>query len=129
MYSFSSLKASYCSDPNSMVPEPLSTLKKGKLRFAIFVVNQFSAAVLPVSLCTSFLDCGGFMQTVAFILSGFALIPLTKTKQPKIPLLLTPNTHFSGFSFNCAFHVLVKVLAKSYSWDFLFLLTTTMSST
>jgi hypothetical protein len=129
MYSFSSLKASCCSDPHSKVSEPLSTLKKGKLHIAIFAMNRFNTAILPISLCTSFLDCGGFIHTIAFILSRFASIPLTETKQPKTSPLLTPNTHFSGLSFSCAFRMLAKVSAKSYSWVSLFLLATTMSST
>jgi hypothetical protein len=58
------------------VPEPLNTLKKGRLYSAIFAMNWFKAAILPVSFCTSFLDVGGFMQIIAFILSGFASIPL-----------------------------------------------------
>jgi hypothetical protein len=115
MYSFSVSKASCYSAPHSKVPEPLNTLKKGKLCSAIFAMNRFNAAILPVSLGTSFLDCEGFMQTIAFILSGFASVPLTETKQPKTLPLLTLNTHFSRLRFNCAFHMLAKVSTKSCS--------------
>jgi hypothetical protein len=80
MYSFNASNASCYSDPHSKVAEPLDTLKKGKLHSAIFAMNRFNAAILHVSFCTSFLDCGGFMQTIAFILSRFALIPLTESK-------------------------------------------------
>jgi hypothetical protein len=80
MYSFSASKASCCSDPHSKVMEPLNTLKKGRLHSTIFAMNQFKAVVLPISFCTSFLDFGGFMQIIAFVLFGFALIPLTKAK-------------------------------------------------
>jgi hypothetical protein len=76
MYSFSASKAFCYSDPYSKVPEPLNTLKKGMLCPAIFAMNRFNATILLVSLCTSFLDYGGFMQTIAFILSGFVSIPL-----------------------------------------------------
>jgi hypothetical protein len=47
--------------PHSKVPEPLSSLKNGKLHSAIFAMNQFNDAILSVSLCTSFLDPRGFM--------------------------------------------------------------------
>jgi hypothetical protein len=50
------------------------------------------------------------MQTVAFILSGFASIPLTETRQPKTLPLLIMNMHFSGLSFNCVFRMLAKSL-------------------
>jgi hypothetical protein len=46
-------------------------------------MNRFSDVILPVSLCTSFLDYGGFMLTTTLILSGLALIPFTDTKQPR----------------------------------------------
>jgi hypothetical protein len=53
------------------------------------------------------------MCTMALILSGLALIPFTDTKQPRTLPLRTPNTHFSGLSFNCALYILAKVFAKS----------------
>jgi hypothetical protein len=88
-------------------------MKKGKLHTIIFTMNHFNAAILPVRLCTSFLDRGGFMLTIAFILSGFASIPLIETKQPNTLPLPTLNTHFFGLSFICAFRMLAKVSAKS----------------
>jgi hypothetical protein len=66
MYSFNASKGSCCSDPHSKAPEPLKTLKKGRLHSAIFATNRFRAAILPVNFCTSFLDFRGFMQTIAF---------------------------------------------------------------
>jgi hypothetical protein len=113
MYSFNALKASCCSDPHSNAPEPLNTLKKGRLHSAIFAMNLFRAAILPVNFCTSYLDFRGFVQTIAFILSGFASIPLTETKQPSTLPLLTLNTHFSRLSFNCALRMVAKVSARS----------------
>jgi hypothetical protein len=95
------------------VPEPLSTLKNGKLRSANFGMNRFSAAILRMSLCTSFLDPGGSMRTMAFILSRLASIRFTDIRQPKTLPLHTLDTHFSGLSFSCALHMLAKVLAKS----------------
>jgi hypothetical protein len=46
MYSFSALKASCCFDPHLKEPEPLNTLKKGRLHSAIFTMNRFKAAIL-----------------------------------------------------------------------------------
>jgi hypothetical protein len=129
MYSFCALKASCCSDPHSKVSETLNTMKRGRLHSAIFAMIQFKAAILPVSFCTSFQDFEGFMQIIAFILSGFALIPLAETKQSSTLPLLTPNTHFSGLSFNWALHMLVKVSTKFCNKVSFFLLATTMSST
>jgi hypothetical protein len=80
MYSFSASKTSCCYGPQSKVSEPLNALKNGKLQSTIFAINRFSAAIPLVSFCTSFLDPGGFMWTIAFILSGLALIPFTDTK-------------------------------------------------
>jgi hypothetical protein len=129
MYSFSASKASYYSGPHSKVPEPLSTFKNGKLCSAIFAMNQFNAAILPISLYTSFLDHGGFMWTIAFILSRLASIPFTNTRQPSTFPLLTLNMHFSGLSFTCALCMLVNVSARSCNWVSFVLLVTTMSST
>jgi hypothetical protein len=95
------------------VPEPLSTLKNGKLHSTNFTMNRLGATILPISLCTYFLDPRGFVWTIAFILSGLALIPFTDTKQPKTLLLCTLNTHFLGLSFSCALRMLAKVSTKS----------------
>jgi hypothetical protein len=129
IWSFSASKASYCSDPHSKLPEPLRTLKNGKLHSTSFAINRFSATILPVSLCTSFPDCRGFMCTMVLILSGLTSIPFIDTKQPRTLSLHTSNTHFSGLSFNCALCILVKVSAKSCIWVVFFLLATMMSST
>jgi hypothetical protein len=37
-------------------------------------MNLFSAANLPVSRCMSFVDCGGAMSMIAWILLGLASI-------------------------------------------------------
>jgi hypothetical protein len=55
-------------------------VKNSKLRSANLDMNRFNTAILSVSLCTSFLDCGGFMCTMPLILSGLASIPFTDTK-------------------------------------------------
>jgi hypothetical protein len=99
---------------SSQLSEPLSTLKNGKLRSTSFAMNLFSAVILPVSLCTTFLDCGGFICTMVLILFGLASIPFTDSRQSRTLPLCMPNTHFSGLSFNCALRILTNVSAKSY---------------
>jgi hypothetical protein len=113
IYSFSASKASCCSVPHSKEPEHLNTLKKGKLRSAIFAMNKFSATIFPVNLCTSFQDPRSFMWTIAFILSRLALIPFSDTRQPSNLPILTPNMHFSRLSFSCALCMLVNASARS----------------
>jgi hypothetical protein len=56
-------------------------LKKGRLLFASFAMNLFKAAIRHVNFCTSFLVCGGCIWRIAFILSGFALMPLGEIRQ------------------------------------------------
>jgi hypothetical protein len=79
VYSFNASKPCCCSGPHSKVPGPLNALKNGKLCSAVFALNRFSAAIPPVSFCTSFLDLGGLMWTIALILSQLASIPFTPT--------------------------------------------------
>jgi hypothetical protein len=107
----------------------LCFLKKGNPRSANHEMNLLRAASLPASLCASFLEVGGSMYRIALIFSGLASIPLTKTRHPSSFPLLTPNMHFSGFSFNPALWRLVKALRRSWMWSCLSLLYTTMSST
>jgi hypothetical protein len=52
------------------------------------------------------------MQAIALILSGFASIPLTETKQPSTLPLLTPNMHFSWLSLSCALRILAMVSTR-----------------
>jgi hypothetical protein len=62
-------------------------VKNGRLHSASFAINQFNAAILPVSFWTSFLVCGGCILVMALILSGFASMPFVETKHPNtLPL-------------------------------------------
>ena len=45
--------------------------------------NLFSAAIRPVKDWTSLIFFGGSMSNIAWILSGFASIPLYKTMNPR----------------------------------------------
>jgi hypothetical protein len=56
-------------------------------------------------------------------------IPFTDTRQPRTLPICTLRTHFSGFNFSWALHMLVKVSAKFSIYVAFLLLATTMSST
>jgi hypothetical protein len=115
--------------PHSTFLEPHSTQKKGKLLFAIFAMNLFSATIWLASFCTAFLVCGGCICRIAFILLGLASMPLVDTKHPNTLPPLNVKTHFSGLSLNLASHIWVKVSVRSEMYEAFFLLATTMSST
>jgi hypothetical protein len=59
-----------------------------------FNMNLFKSAILAVNFWIYFLDCRGFMCTIALILSGLASIPFTNTRYPTNFPLCTPVTHF-----------------------------------
>jgi hypothetical protein len=90
---------------------------------------MFSAASLPVSRRMSFVDCGGTMSMIAWILLGFGSIPLCDTRQLGILPWRTPNMHFSGFKRSQALCMLSNISARLDRLSSLFLLTMTMSST
>jgi hypothetical protein len=100
MYNFKSSKACCCSGPHQNVPEPVSALKNGRLLSALFDMNLFSEANLPVNFYTSLCVLGAFMRRMALIFSGFASMPLFEIMQPNIFPLLIPKTHFSGFNLS-----------------------------
>ena len=91
----------------------LSVLKKGRLRSADFEINLFRAAILSVSFCTSFLVEGSTIDSMAFVLSGFAHMPSGPTMQPSIFPLFTPKKHFSGFSLSPTILRFAKVSLRS----------------
>ena len=73
--------------------------KKGwHLSFALDT-NRLKAAILHVRRCTSFIPDGDGMSSTAFILSGFASIPLWLTMKPRNFPADTPKAHLAGFSF------------------------------
>jgi hypothetical protein len=86
-----------------------------------------SAAMRPLSFCTSFLVYGGCIWMIALILSGLASIPLVDTKQPNTLPLVTPKMHFSGLNLRCASCILEKVSDRSEMYGSFFLPVTTMS--
>jgi hypothetical protein len=59
---------------------PRSVFRKGWLRSVDREINLFSAASLPVSRWMSLVDCGGAISIIAYILLGFASIPLCDTR-------------------------------------------------
>ena len=70
-------------------------MKNGKLPSAERGMKLFRAAILPVSFCTSLIDCGSSMLQRAAILSGLASMPLVETRHPKtISLVDTKHTFF-----------------------------------
>ena len=62
-------------------------------------MNRFNAVNFPVRLCTSLTVRGDLISITARIFSGLASIPQWLTRYPKNLPELTPNAHFSGFSF------------------------------
>jgi hypothetical protein len=126
---FKSSKAFCFSIPQSTLAEPRNTLNKGRLLSASFIMNLFSAAMQPVSFCTSFLVCGGCIWRIAFILSGLASVPLVETREPSTLPRVTPKNHFSGLSLRLASLILVKVTVRSEMCEAFFLVETMMSST
>ncbi|KAL0413330.1 UNVERIFIED_CONTAM: hypothetical protein Sradi_1534700 [Sesamum radiatum] len=65
-----------------------------------FEMNRLSAAILPVSHCTSLMLVGGPMSRMALILAGLASIPRWVTTNPRNCPPLTLNAHFPKLSFN-----------------------------
>ena len=89
------------------------TLKSGKLRSTESMMNLFRAAILPVSFCTSLIDCGSSMLQRAAILSGLVSMPLVETRHPRTFPLWTPKTHFLGLRLRFASQRFAKVSARS----------------
>ena len=76
--------------------------------------NLESAAIRPVSCCTSFTDVGLRMAIIATHLSGFASIPLLVSKKPKNLPVSTPKTHFSGFNLRRYLDIVFQVCHVLY---------------
>ena len=77
----------------------LRTSKNGKHLLVALETNLLSAATRSVSDWISLVFYGGFMSSIAWILSGFALIPLWETLNPRNFLDDTPKAHLLGFNF------------------------------
>jgi hypothetical protein len=104
-------------------------MKKGRLLSVSFAMNLLSAAMRPVSFCTSFLVCEGCIWRIALILSELVSIPLVETRQPNTLPHVTLKTHFSGLSLRLASRILVKISVRSEMYDSFFLLATTIALT
>ena len=75
------------------------TLKNGKHLSVVLETNLLRAATRPVRDWTSLILYGGFISRIALIFSGFALIPLCETMNPRNFLDATPKAHLLGFNF------------------------------
>ena len=76
----------------------MRTLKKGKYLFVAFETNLFKAVTRPVRGWTSLTFFGGSMYKMAWILLGFASIPLYETMNTRNFLDETLKAHLLGFS-------------------------------
>ena len=72
--------------------------KGGKHVSVALKTNLFSAATRPIKDWTSLMFFRGSMSNIAWILPGFASIPLCETMNPKNFLEETLNAHLLGFS-------------------------------
>ena len=96
-YALSSLNAHWQSSIHSNTF--LNTLKNGKHLSVVFETNLLRAATRPARLCTSLTFFGSSMLSIAWILSGFASIPLCETVKPRNFPDETLKAHLLGFSF------------------------------
>lgn len=103
--------------------------KNGRALSANLERNMFRAAMQPVRRYTSFTVLGDFMSWTTCILSGFASIPLSSTKNPRHLPTVTPKTHFFGLSFMWYFLRVARVSSKSLAWSDTAFLLTIISST
>src|SRR5881394_982700 len=63
-------------------------------------MKRLSAAMQPVSFCTSFKAVGEFILNMSMSFFGFASMPRYDTMKPSNFPEGTPKTHFSGFNFH-----------------------------
>ena len=80
-------------------------------------MNLFSEARRPINFCTSFLVEGGRILLMASIFTGFASMPLSVIMHPRSFPLLTPKTHFYGFSLSPCLRRLAKVSRRFAIWS------------
>lgn len=90
-------------------------------------MNLLKEANLSVNLCTSF-TLVSWSGMSSLILSGFTLIPLCETKNPKNIPESTPNTHFFGLSFMLCFLRMSKVSQSCFKLSAPFKYLTNMPS-
>src|SRR5205809_6514620 len=63
-------------------------------------MKWLSAAMQPVSFCTSFKVVGEFILNLSLSFSGLASMPQYDTMKPSNFPDGTPKTHFPGFNFH-----------------------------
>ena len=98
--SFSCWKAAAASSFHLNLSDFLRSLKKDRPLLPSRLMNRLKAAMHPLSFIRSFLHLGGFMNLIALIFAGLALIPrLLKMKPSSLPAG-TPKTHLVGLSFH-----------------------------
>src|SRR6266498_2924138 len=76
------------------------SLYKGIARSPRWETKRLSAAMQPVSLCTSFSLVGEFILKMSLSFSGLTSMPRYDTMKPSNFPDGTPKTHFSGFNFH-----------------------------
>jgi hypothetical protein len=81
-YSLSASKAAAHCGPQVKFFAPHSVLRKDRLCSLKCEMNLFNVVSLPESFWTSLANCGGIMSSIAFILAGFASMPLCDTRYP-----------------------------------------------
>ena len=97
-YLFSSSKAADTSGVHLKGPDRFMILKKGRALSPNLDMNRPSAAMHPMRRYTSLRRRGGYISSIAQILSGLASMPRCDTRKPKSFPEATPKTHLSGLS-------------------------------
>ena len=105
-----------------------SKRKKGLHLSADLDMNQFKAAIIPISLCTSLGFRDGCKLLMALIWSGFTSILLWVTMYPKNFPKPTPKVHLDAFKRNLYSLRISKMLVRSPTCSDTNLVFTTISS-
>ncbi|GKU93502.1 hypothetical protein SLEP1_g7095 [Rubroshorea leprosula] len=98
---------------SSLWATDLRILKNGRHFSTDFDTNLCRAAILPAKRCTSLIDFGGFISSIALIFSGLTSIPLLETMNPRNLPDSTPKTHLAGFNLMRCVLRLLNVSANS----------------
>jgi hypothetical protein len=114
-YALRLLKASLASSVHSNLPVFFNSLKKGNPFSPSQEIKWLSAAIHPVSFCTSLIKCGGPISVMARICLELASIPRWLTKNPSSCPDGTPKTHLFGFNFHFHFFKFSKVYFQIFN--------------
>jgi hypothetical protein len=112
-YFFKSSKASCASCVRLNLSYFLRSLKNGSPLMPSGEMNLLKAAIHPTKFWTSWRLLGGSILVIADTFFGLGSIPRRETIYPSNFLEVTPDVHFSGFSFILNFLRLSKVSARS----------------